>query len=373
MPVSTLVATNTAAKILLAALLPRAGDFASQLGLDIPQPVTESHVARFHADEQLLSGVFALTNGLIFHYAGGRIFQVNEANLNKIEQGEIVGGVVRISEAQALEKVRTCVRKFGKAELDAAVMLAPDVERPVKLRGGMSAFYTFRFYYPNDLDATKALEAVVNADCGRLEMFRVDFTLWPQLVPPELERLLDSPPAPTPEPIRLPELSSFLADIQLQLKLFSAGVGIELPQPLTTNSVATYAPMHTQRGPFVFLLLTNNIAYYSHKGMVASFALNDMFFSEAHVGIDRFVGRWRMTRHQATAVAKEAIRRLGNRRLIALSARRPELKEPRLIGRRDVPRLFIRWVDRDYEISAEVDAERGRLVRLDVLPPLLWK
>lgn len=362
--------TNALVKALFVAMLPAVDEFSTKLGLDTPHPVTAAHVRSFSQVTGTLS-LCVLTNGYIFRCNAGSVYEFLGKDLVKIEGGKLAGGKVNVSKAEGIEKVRSCTRKLGNATLSSIASLEPEIDVPWKVAGKLNAYYFLRFYQPNSTQRRVVLEAIVNAETGALEKYYSILNVC-RHISPTLEAATREIPKPA-----LPDSEPAQAARQLEIVLpevawFASKVGLKLQGPLGTNSVLQFAETRSFRGDYHSLVLTNDVEFLCFKGAVFGFAHSDMFFADSPRGIEGFTGKWRISRDQEVSLVRNAVRALGNRKLIALSRRRPEVHEPRLIGRRDVPRVYLHWEDDAYEIEAEVDADRGRIVGLRFLPPVTW-
>lgn len=366
--------TNTLAGLVFNAMLSQIDQFALTTGVEVPRPLTPAHVYRFIPSADSPEGDMILReNGRSFgrfHYLSGCIYGYQSRDCNDILEGKGTGGTVKLSPTEAVERVRDVVRKVGGQEYEWALQLEPRIEGPHEIRGKTWAYYTITFLFPNDIEDKQVAEATIDADTGTLKGLFIDFSLRKhRSMPPELRAMADSLRAPQPMSVDLEEQARRLRRLSPQILRFSKALGIEVPQPLTTNVVSYGGPARLGFSVHDGITFTNDTEFMSSNERVFFVAAAGAFFGARPVDLKQFTGSWKLSDGQAVELVRKAVRKLNYRRFSRLMGKPPRVYEPNLIGRRDVPRVTVSWVADDGSIDAEVDADRGRIMMLRLLPP----
>ena len=106
------------------------------------------------------------------------------------------------------------------------------------------------------------------------------------------------------------------------------------------------------------------------KKTVLSFDDGKPFFNGRPVRLRNYVGKWKMSDKQAIALVQTATRQLGFN-IDEVFNHQPEIQKPNIRGDVIVPRYHFTWkrvigAQLEKGVFAEVDADSGRLVALDV-------
>jgi hypothetical protein len=173
--------------------------------------------------------------------------------------------------------------------------------------------------------------------------------VWPQINPQYARKLI-------------PLVLDAVAD-------YGQKLGLPVPQPLTTNSVARFKLEDDRNSPRVQVDLINGWRFaFNHTQVNGFYAPDDLFSSDAvqrPIRIKSFTGKWNMTQKEAEELVRSTLLKLHySTNLVHLEVE-PQIQKPAVAG---IPRYLFAWnyITGEGQIlqstlMAEVDAGKREL------------
>jgi hypothetical protein len=146
----------------LLATLPHVSDFAKNLNLPVPLPITTNHVQRFQPERSQghVGGWLILTNGFQFWYERGNvhIFETPRNFYNAQDPDKISEfyGPLKMNKKEAIQIARDTIKKLGYSEKTFTDGWKLNVEGPPHIKTNTIPFYRVEWVDPKDNESASA-------------------------------------------------------------------------------------------------------------------------------------------------------------------------------------------------------------------------
>lgn len=365
----------------LLAVMPYVSDFAKNLDLPIPQPVTAGQVQSFRCSPRsdLLGGRVILTNGYEFSFAYGRIGLYRSPNsyYSLQDPGRIPEfyGRAKLSEKQAVQVAREAISKLGYSNAVLSAGSPPEITEPPRNGKNRVPRYRIKWLEPALAPGGRprpSADIEVDSATGRIEMLSLLSTnTWgPSLTVDVHPPVIGQGPQTTYRggrkimPTNPAYSNAFLVAILPEISEYAKKGGFPyLQSPVTTNQLDR---QRTSFGlveglPFAQVYLkTGECFQYRHGQIVGAYA-KDVFQrpDATQNNPDDFVGDVKLSPGEATALVRRTIRQLGYSEKDVPFTKEPDIAKPTKRGTNFFARYFFHWRDENEGtilIWAEVDA-----------------
>ena len=393
MPFELFQVTATYSNALLVAIMPHVSEFAKNLDLPIPQPVTMSQVERLNCFPRSdhVGGRLILTNGSAFVFDHGRVESFESAEtffyLQDPRQVPKFYGPVKITETQALQIAHDAIKKLGYTDAMLGADRQPEITRPKEDRGHIIARYRIRWRDPtrggNPKNPPPSIEFEINATTGQIHVVNIDnpntyrtdiqLTVKPIVTgsgPTAMPAGIGRPITPvSPEYAKaflkaiLPQLADFVKKANLTIKAPGSASEVDMSKYL-----AKYNCGIVEGDPRAFIdTKTGDRFVYSHGQVIAFYAHDAMNFpmrehAATYPEIDqyqaKFFGPINMTTNEAVALVRQTIRHLGYLEKPLHIDEPPRIGGPGWWGTNRVARCSLVWqesINPPTWVNAEVD------------------
>jgi len=367
--------------LILVAILSHCTDFANKLDLPLNLPLAKNDVKAFQILNTFpsLHATIVLTNSHSFDFISGHVMAYRsplaiEAGLGHPDTNHW-GRKPTMNKEEGLAFARQSVKKLGYSLEDLYMDLDPKVEGPFGYPN-----YTFTWYEPNAGDSP-SVEIEVNCADKQIVQFHA-YELIPIHDPePDIPGLKELAQEDRRRQLqRIPGLENnelakdderVLAALS-KIKSFVQTLELSIPPPDSPEHVSRAQISFGMVLPRLSIQLTNGyrFSYDMDKKTVLSFDDGKPFFNGRPVRLRNYVGKWKMSDKQAIALVQTATRQLGFN-IDEVFNHQPEIQKPNIRGDVIVPRYHFTWkrvigAQLEKGVFAEVDADSGRLVALDV-------
>jgi hypothetical protein len=267
---------------------------------------------------------------------------------------------------EAVATVRQKIRDLGYDLGALYAQLTPRVFTPKSrwVLGKLHGLYGITWIVPNAPNRQSVI-AQVNGVTGKIEYLF----------------LIDAPPRPPPKlsvtPIMPEELvhyeqcsdeekESFFKAMRPGVEQMIRQLSLPIALPLNRSQVREIDASKSRRSLVVHLTVGNGYTFDSTDGKeVVGFVAPDYFFGYHHVDIEKMKGEWKLSKCRCMRIARDTVRKLEITDAAVLTAWRPTVLKPFLLGPAIVPRYQFEWSGsrkgRAFALNIEIDASSGRV------------
>src|SRR5579872_5275319 len=222
----------------LVAILPQVSDFAANVGLPVPLPMTASQVERFGCSPKKddLGGGLWFTNGLWVSYGHGHVTGMRTPrsyyNLQDPQAIPRFFGSVKLNQTEALQFARDHIRKLGYTLQETFTDQQPEVRPPFHIGTNTVPFYLFEWKDP--VFSRTAVRVELDADQRAIQEMRLASPfLW--RAPPRIgvqPKVLNAQAA-----VSATASNQFLAKMLPKISAFAGKLGLAVKLPVTKAQV----------------------------------------------------------------------------------------------------------------------------------------
>jgi hypothetical protein len=277
-----------------------------------------------------------------------------------------------------VEAARGAIRALGYDLESVYADLEPEVRAPAKLRGKWYVLYQIRWFKPN-LEDRQIAEVQVNGATGEIEeLSLLEPATWrpdPALAVEPVIKLN----AVQREKLSDADKKELLALGLPHIESLTAKLGLPLARPVTAGQVSEIKGRRyvsrVRSEVWATLVLSNGYQFTFNASQLEGFAAPGVFFGSQPVRVKDFVGPWKLSKRQATALARDTVKRLGLPERLFSTRRAPKVNTPFLRGPALVPRYAFTWEHEpsSSEVCVEVDAEHGRVTAVNLTSGVNWQ
>jgi len=376
----------------LVAIMPYISDFARNLDLPIPQPITPAHVRFFGCSYRSdhIGGRVVLTNDYEFSFDRGRVVLFRSPNcyfhLQDVNRIPEFYGKVKVTQKEAVQVACEAIKKLGYTEAVLHADRPPRVTPPPRSGANVVTRYRIEWLDPEQDPQDRGIlrrtvEFEVDAVTKQIHMMGLmsKATVRPDPVIGVRAPVMAKGPQSQPvggrriHPVSATYSNSFLLAILPQVSEYLKKAGFETRIPISTNDVdmGRFECGLVDNDPNAFFYLkTGERIVYSHGQVICFEAADAVRLPEnkEHPPNTAY-GPVNMTADEAVSLARKAVTQLGYSIKELGLDRPPKIAKPWNYKTNFLARYFLNWIRRDGEVPvylavAEVDATTKKLKAL---------
>ncbi|MDR3378467.1 MAG: PepSY domain-containing protein [Verrucomicrobiae bacterium] len=177
--------------------------------------------------------------------------------------------------------------------------------------------------------------------------------------------------------------NAVLVAVMPYISNFAEKLDLPVSQPVTVSQVDSFrcSPRSDEVGGRV--LLTNGCSFVFHNGGIRAYASPESYYSIDDPSlIPKFFGEVKLTKEEAVAKARNALKKLGYSEAMVFSGSAPQVINPPEVRKHHVARYQIRWFDPTWgaggpsnlpsSVEFEIDATTGRIEAATIFNPNTW-
>jgi len=368
----------------MVAVLPYFSDVAKKLDLPVPQPITQTDVAKVHflpflstASRDTAVSIL-LKDGWAFTYEFGCVHLIADSHgYSALQDPDGISkyyGRDAINEEEAVQLARSALKKLGIPLEDVFAEQEPLVTLPLKIGTNIVPHYEIKWLDPRGSDS---VDIHINGNTKQIErLYLVNKNLERSqlkinVIPPDAEEGHDFFSAQIPPQKINPEYARQLVPMIFKaIDEYAQKLSLPIPRPLTTNNVARVKIYNNGGWPHCIIELTNGWQFvYRHCMVNGYYTPSDLLSGSLPIHIKNFEGKWILTTNQAIDLVKKNLAKLDFPTNNIHMDFAPNIIYAAGDFKKIIPRYFFEW---DYapqeelqsKVEAEVNADNGRLESL---------
>lgn len=367
----------------LEAVLPHVSAFIERSGLPVRTPLTRESVREFGCDWHRgeTGGTVVCTNGFAFGFTHGHVSRFRSPktyfDLQNPEEVPRYYGVVRLTEPQAVDRVRKFVLAAGYSLEDTFIAWPPaETRRPGRV--GANRIPRIELVWEHPVRKVDAATFEVNLETGQVESM---FLLNPNLYHPPPRVVVEATTGrafggASPLALSREYASTALPGILDEANERARKAGMEPPGGWTVADVAEWHGEGTNQWVWLSARLKDGWTVHWKKGVVVGVTARGAFFSkQGAVRVQDYVGRWRVSNGRAIKAARAALMNAGYAATALGFQNRPTLvRRPHFTGAAPIPRVQIHWDSQpkgkpqdSTSVAVEYDMDAGKVMSFRII------
>lgn len=357
----------------LLAVLPHVSDFARNLDLPIPTPLTPQQVRScFPGGKREIDGGITLTNGMLlgFHKGHAYLYESPQPFFSLQDPGDIPRyyGPVRMSQEEMVEFVRRAIRRVGYSLEDVLADTEPRITQAEGI--GTNVVPHFRIEWLDPRSGSTRTEAEVNANKKILESLRFNWiaalfrqnptvSVIPKAVGPGSWLYSTSQLGKDFNPEYAEKLVPYVLK---SIEDWNRRLGLGLETPVTTKHIETFYVSDQGGWPHCEVTFSNKWFFIFRNQGVTQASSPRRFFDSDHLPfrVRDYAGKWRLSEPEAIELARKTVAKLDLPAGFIRTEDQPRVFRPTQVqGFPNFPRLQIDWSHEDQRIQVEVDCDKG--------------
>ena len=351
----------------LVAVLPHISDFAHNLQLPVPNPITTNDVARAailpwrgaNASVELkVGGVFFFRNGIASGFESPHCY----SSLQDPNEASNFVGELKMSKPEAVSLARQSIRRLNVPLEPIFADQEPLVLGPFKVstKKGEKTIPHFEIIWkdPRSGAGSAPFDSVsafveVNGSAKHIEALRLSNKSIGH-DPPKISIHPRVKPSPWP-PINRLYVQQLLPILIAAIDKYGEKLKLRVPRPLTTNEVSRVSIADQGGWPHAEITLNSGFKFTYHGDTLCGHSSPDAFFDsgERRIKIRDYIGQWNLKKDEALALAREIITQATGSRELIRTDFDPKVTVPFTTGDTIIPRYLFTWEYREHPDDAE--------------------